>query len=87
MAKVKFYKSAKVDEGTSLVKAAKKSDVKIDIPCGKGKCGKCIVKVIGDVNKVTNEELKTLGQDKIDKGYRLACMVTVKGDVEIKLPK
>jgi ferredoxin len=87
MAKVKFFKSAKVEEGTSLQKAAKKTDVDLNIRCGKGKCGKCIVKVSGELNKVTDEEIKSLGQDKIDKGYRLACMVTVKGDAEIKLQK
>lgn len=85
MAKVKFYKSSKVDEGTSLEKAAKKAEVSLNIHCNKGKCGKCAIKLSGDVNKVTDEELKTLGQDKIDKGYRLACMIKVKGDVQVKL--
>jgi len=87
MAKVKFYKSAKVDEGTSLEKAAKKANIDLNIHCGKGKCGKCAVKISGDLNKITEEELKSLGQDKIDKGYRLACMVQVKGDLEVKLQK
>lgn len=87
MSKVIFYKSAKTDPGTSLARAAKEADVKLPIHCNKGKCGKCAMKMEGELNPVTKEELKLLSSEELSKGYRLACMVVVQGDAKVKLKK
>jgi len=86
MAKVRFITPTKVKEGASLLKAAKKADIKIKAPCGKGKCGKCIVKVKGDASPPTPNEIKALGLEKIEKGYRLACEVDILGNADIYVP-
>ena len=58
MAKVRFITPVKTKEKTALLKVAKKANIKIKTSCLKGSCGKCIVKVKGDVSPVTKEELK-----------------------------
>jgi ferredoxin len=86
MPKVKFITPIKAKEGTPLLKVAKKANISIKTSCEKGKCGKCIVKVKGELSPPTRNEIKSLGEDKIKKGYRLACEVTVIGDADISVP-
>lgn len=88
MSVVRFINEVEVKKEKSLVKLAKKANVKIKLPCsGKGTCGKCIVKISkGEVSPPTKSEIKKLGEEKIKKGYRLACQVEVLDeDVSVKL--
>lgn len=82
--KVKFIAETKLKKGKDLLKAAQDLKMPIKESCGgKGKCGKCIVKIkSGKVTPPTKEELKELGDDKISKGYRLACQVEADGGDE-----
>ncbi len=77
--KIKFISEKAVNEGESLLMAAKDAHIKLKDSCdGKGKCGKCLVKVVsGNVSQPTKKEIKELGIDKIDEGYRLACQTDV----------
>ena len=51
----------------------------IDNPCGgRGKCGKCAVKVEGTLSEPTNHE--------VEHGARLSCQTTLLGDAEVWLP-
>jgi len=86
-AKIKFVKKSKIKTGKTILDAAKELDIKIKDSCGgKGKCGKCIVKVTsGDVSEPTKNEIKILKQKEIKEGYRLACEAVVTGDIEIEL--
>ncbi|MCK8061445.1 MULTISPECIES: 2Fe-2S iron-sulfur cluster-binding protein [unclassified Fusibacter] len=86
MSKVRFITSVKAKKSTPLLKLSKKADIEIKTSCLKGKCGKCVIKVKGDVSEPTKNEIRTLGKEKIDKGYRLACEVEVTGDVDIHIP-
>lgn len=85
--KVKFISNIEIEKPNNLLKIAKSARVKIKDSCdGKGKCGKCIVKVLeGTVSKPTKQERKLLGEDKLSKGYRLACEVEVMDNAIIKL--
>lgn len=85
--KVRFVKETKVKKEKTILDIAEALDIKIKASCGgKGKCGKCLVKVIsGDVSELSKAEKKRLSQEDIDKGYRLACETEVKGDVEVRL--
>lgn len=85
--KVKFVSNVEIEAPDSLLKAAKSAKVKIKVPCdGKGKCGKCMIKVLdGLVSKPTKQEKKLLGDEKLSQGYRLACEVEVKDDAIIEL--
>jgi ferredoxin len=79
---VKFVEKVKMKDGKSILKAAEEADIRLKTSCGgRGKCGKCVVKIIaGKVSEPAKEEIKELGQDKIDKGYRLACMTNLESD-------
>lgn len=53
---------------------------------GKGLCGKCIVKAGGRLNPINHEERSLLGDELIERGYRLACFCYVKGDCTVSIP-
>lgn len=84
---VKFIKETKIKKEKTILDIADDMDIKIKTPCkGKGKCGKCVVKVInGQVSELSKSEEELLSKKKISKGYRLACETKVLGDVEIEL--
>lgn len=85
---VKFVSGTSVKEGKTLLKASKDTRVKLKDSCGgDGKCGKCEVRVIsGKLSEPTKEEMKILGQKKIEKGYRLACQAEViEGEVLVEV--
>ena len=89
MSVVKFVKTTEVKKGKSLLHAAKKNDIKIKAPCkGKGKCGKCVVRILsGQANPPTKNEEKALGEKKLKAGYRLACEITETDNLEIEWPE
>lgn len=86
---VKFISQTEVKKGKTALQAAKEAKIKIEHSCdGKGKCGKCIVKIIeGEVSEPTKDEIKRLGEKKIEEGYRLACEVELQGDVTLEVHK
>jgi uncharacterized 2Fe-2S/4Fe-4S cluster protein (DUF4445 family) len=89
--KVVFAPSSKevvVEEGTSILDAARTANVYIDSHCnGKGTCGKCKVRVMeGTVNFITPTEIKLINESDRELGYRLACMSRVGGDITVFLP-
>lgn len=54
-----------------------------DCPCGgSGRCGKCRVRVSGELSEPTDAERRLLG-GLIDEGYRLACQTEVLGSFEL----
>lgn len=57
-----------------------------DCPCGgSGKCGKCRVRVSGELSAPTDAERRLLG-DLLDDGWRLACQTRALGDFKVKEP-
>lgn len=59
---------------THLTKAKDYLEGKIAFPCsGNGTCGKCKIKVTGDVSPITAMEEKLLTPKEIKDGIRLAC--------------
>lgn len=85
--KVKFVSEVEVKEGKKTLKAAKNANLQINDSCeGKGKCGKCIVKVLsGKLSEATKHEIKVLGKENIDKGYRLSCETNILEDSVIEI--
>jgi len=70
----------------SLKEAINKANIDFRFPCGgKGLCGKCKVKVEGNVNSPTSKEKEVIS-DFLNKGYRLACQVILKGDAQVEIP-
>ncbi|MEA1959742.1 MAG: ASKHA domain-containing protein [Bacillota bacterium] len=52
---------------------------------GQGTCGKCKVRVRGDVSSIAPNEQEFLIPDELKNGYRLACQCIANGDVEVCL--
>ena len=71
--------------GENLLDVARKVNVAIDAPCsGNGSCGKCKVKFLkGDLDsKITRH----ISEEEYKEGWRLSCISTVTGDVEVLVP-
>ena len=86
-AKVNFINQITSNTNEPLMDLMKEAKVKFKLPCAKGKCGKCLIKISGQVNEPTKNEIKALDPEKLAQGYRLACEVIVKGDVDVIVRK
>jgi len=78
------------DNRNNLLDTLNDAGIKIEAICGsKGKCGKCkvIINNPESVNEITQEEKKVLSEDEIKKGVRLSCLVSVNGDISVKIPE
>jgi len=63
-----------------------KTPFSLPAPCGgKGRCGKCRVRAIGEVSAPVKEELKAIAQRDLERGTRLACMTRPLGGVTVTL--
>ncbi len=77
--------SIKVDCGENLLQAAMEAGIHINASCGgTGACGKCRVRIVN--GKVDSPLSSMLSQEDYNAGYRLACLSTVRDDVEVEIP-
>ena len=78
-------KTIKVERGTTVLDAATSSDIYIDSICGgRGKCGKCKVIIDGNVHADTTD---LLSAEEKARGYYLACLARVSGNLTVTVPK
>lgn len=62
----------------------KQSGISFPFPCdSKGTCGKCKVRITGEVSPLTKKEQEFLTREEINNGYRLACQTVASGDCSI----
>ncbi len=82
------FKEVTVTEGKTILDAARKAGVYIDSQCnGKGKCGKCRIRVVeGEMSLFTTEESAFIGRSDREFGYRLACRTHITGDATLLTP-
>ncbi len=77
------FKGRRVEclKGDTVLNVLRNAGIFIDAPCsGNGKCGKCRVRIVGKVSKITENELKLLGKENVENGIRLACETKVLGE-------
>lgn len=85
---VQFIVETEIKKDKTILETAKKANCKIKAPCGKGKCGKCVVKVVeGKVSEPTKNERKFFSEEELAAGYRLACETSIEGEAKILLDK
>lgn len=78
-------KVIEVPKNTLLIDAIRKGNVDFETPCnGAGTCGKCKVKVKGNLSAPLDEEKSLI---KNEENIRLACQASIQGDIEITLLK
>ncbi len=65
------------------------ADQNIDypLPCGANRhCGKCLIKIEGQADPISQEEAILLGAERLDQGFRLACFAQIWGEGYILIP-
>ncbi|MEM3363898.1 MAG: 2Fe-2S iron-sulfur cluster-binding protein [Candidatus Micrarchaeia archaeon] len=89
MAKITFVndnKTVDVPAGTHLRKVIEDNGIGVYFPCGVGRCGSCVVKIVKGMeflNQKTEVEKKTLEISGASEDKRLACVVVIEKDGEI----
>lgn len=74
----------KAETGTNLLKFLRDEQYKFETPCnGNGTCGKCRIKADISDNPATEREKKLLGEEALNKGYRLACYININSDIDL----
>jgi uncharacterized 2Fe-2S/4Fe-4S cluster protein (DUF4445 family) len=64
----------------------RKTPFNLAAPCGgKGRCGKCRVRVSGEVSPVTEEERRLIPEKELARGVRLACVTKPAGNITVTL--
>lgn len=79
--------SYEVPAGSNLRETLRREGVFIDGTCtDKGTCGRCVVQVVdGDAGEPSLSETALLGGKSMDPGHRLACRVTVRGNLRVSI--
>ena len=78
-------KKVEVPDGENLIRAAMEAGVHINASCGgEGVCGKC--RVIIESGEVAGGITPHLSPEDQEKGYRQACLASVKSDLVVRIP-
>jgi uncharacterized 2Fe-2S/4Fe-4S cluster protein (DUF4445 family) len=81
--------SYEVPTGSNLRETLRREGVYIDGTCSdNGTCGRCVVRVTrGNAGEPSLQETGLLGERSADHEHRLACRVTVNGDLDISIDR
>ncbi|RMG57765.1 MAG: DUF4445 domain-containing protein [Deltaproteobacteria bacterium] len=81
-------KAVEVPEGSSLLEVLVSLGYFVESLCGgKGACGRCVVQVISGCPPPAGKEKELLPEEALDDGYRLACLVSVRDDIALRVPE
>lgn len=81
-------KAITLPAGGKLLGALASKGIFVSSACGGGgSCGQCIVKVKNGGGEILPTELSHINKREAKEGYRLACQVNVKGNMEVELPE
>lgn len=81
-----IIKYENITEPVLISELLRQSGIPLSMPCGgKGTCGKCKVKVVGEVSELSDIEKQLLTKYEIDAFMRLACKTYALGDIEVEL--
>ncbi len=73
--------------GTKLIEAAARAGLTVHTPCGAaGTCGKCRVRLTAGQCEPTDAEARTIDEDELAQGWRLACQARVCGETVVSVP-
>ena len=76
-------------KGKTILETARETNIPIEAACGgRGKCGKCKVKLLkGECSPLHEDERLLLTEQEIAMGYRLACRAIPLGNAEREIPE
>lgn len=76
-----------IPEGITVKDAINMAGIGFDFPCGgRGKCGKCRVKILDGAGRPTTADKEHLEAGEIEQGIRLACLTIIDSDLVVELP-
>jgi uncharacterized 2Fe-2S/4Fe-4S cluster protein (DUF4445 family) len=79
---------AAVKRGSLITEAMLAAGVLLPLDCGgSGTCGRCLVRVEGDVSPPNQAEKRLLDQAQLERGWRLACQTQALGDLRVTVPE
>jgi uncharacterized 2Fe-2S/4Fe-4S cluster protein (DUF4445 family) len=83
------YRKIAVDPGTTILEAAQKAGIQMNVVCGgQGKCGKCVVFLRSGLASFDREKYgRYFTPGEVEGGACLACQTTVEGDVQVLIPE
>ncbi len=71
--------------GSNLMTYLQSQNVAVASSClGDGICGKCKMKILGNLPASNPLEAKILMRNQANEAERLACQVTIEGDLEVE---
>ena len=80
-------KEVAVKPGGKLLQALANSDLFVPSACGGGgTCGQCKVQVLAGGGAILPTETSVINKREADAHYRLACQVSVKQDMKVRVP-
>ncbi len=72
--------------GHSFLEALEKADISIPAVCGgRGKCGKCKIKILNDQMPHTINEKMKLTSQEMEEGIHLACQIAPDNELEVEI--
>ena len=82
----KLNKTIHSENNLTLLEILNESGILTYAPCGgKGTCGKCKVKVCGDISSITDDEKEYLSDKEIKNGIRLSCKTYINSEAIVDL--
>lgn len=80
-------KALDVPEGRLLKDVLNEARLDVEFTCGgRGRCGKCRIKILEGASLPAVAEQRLLNADEIQEGIRLACLTKVRNDLTVELP-
>ena len=78
----------KANRGLKLLSVLAENKIYLPAACGgKGNCGKCKLNVLSGGGAITSLEKVALSEEEINKGFRLACQVKLRENINLDIPK
>lgn len=76
-----------LEGGRALLFALEDADIFLPSACGgRGICGKCRLRVLSGGGDVNDTERNHLSEVELRDGWRLACQLSLEGDLEVEIP-
>jgi len=80
-------KSVRVPTGVSVFDAASWNGLAIDSTCGgHGTCKKCFVRVLDGQVASSKLDVRALGEERVEAGWRLACLASASTSLRVEVP-
>src|SRR5512136_3076608 len=83
------YRTIEVERGTTILDAAQRAGLNINVVCGgQGKCGKCVVFIQSGKTEFDAQKFgRFFTDEELAKGACLACQTLVLGDLHVVIPE